>query len=115
MLQLAQRLQRELDEANVTYKGQKLRFGTSFGVASLSLDPVNAIEELMRLAVQRLQAAAKQKAPAVPEPSLPRLPAEVDRALQVLEGIEPARLGKGAKAVLKRLEHVMKVIQVKKH
>lgn len=115
MLALAQRLQRELDEARVIYKNQPLRFGTSFGVASVSLDAVNSIEELMRLAVQRLQAAAKQKAAAAPEPSAPRLPAEVERALQVLEGVDPARLGKGGKAVLKRLEHLLKVMQVKKH
>lgn len=114
MLQLAQRLQRELDDAKVTYKGKVLRFATSFGVASLSLDAVNSIEELMRLAVQRLQAAAKQKAPPVPEPSAPHLPADLERALQVLEAVDPARLGRGGKAVVKRLEHVMKVIQIKK-
>ena len=115
MLQLAQRLQRELDEANVTYKGQKLQFGTSFGVASISLDSVGSIEELMRVAVQRLQAAAKQKAAAVPEPSAPSgLPPEVERALQLLERLDPARLGKSGKTVIKRLEHLIKLMQVKK-
>ena len=116
MLQLAQRLQRELDEANVTYKGQTLRFATSFGVASISLDSVNSIEELMRLAVQRLQAAAKQKAAAVPEPGAPPgLPPEVERALQLLERVDPARLGKGGRTMMKRLEQLIKVMQVKKH
>ena len=116
MLALAQRLQRDLDEARVTYKGQVLRFGTSFGVASLSLDAVNSIDELMRLAVQRLQAAAKQKAAPVAEPSAPAsLAPDIERALQVLEGVDPVRLGKGAKNVLKRLERVAKMIQVKKH
>lgn len=116
MLALAQRLQRELDEAKVIYKNQPLRFGTSFGVASISLDAVNSIEELMRLAVQRLQAASKQKAPLVPEPSAPQsLPPDIERALQVLEAADPARLGKGSKAVLKRLEHLLKVMQVKRH
>jgi hypothetical protein len=112
MLQLAQRLQRELDEANVTYKGQTLRFATSFGVASLSLDAVSSVEELMRLAVQRLQAATRPKAASPAEPSAPRLPPELERALQVLEGLDLARLGKSGKTVLKRLE---KVMQVKKH
>ena len=115
MLALAQRLQRELEEAKVTYKGHALRFGTSFGVASLSLDAVNSIEELIRLALQRLDAAAKRKAPSPPEPSAPQhLPADIERALQVLEGLDEARLGKATKAVVKRLEHVLKVIQVKK-
>ena len=117
MLQLAQRLQRELDEAKVIYKNQPLRFGTSFGVASISLDgAVSSIEELMRLAVQRLQAAAKLKGAPVPEPSAPPgLPPEVEQALQALERLDPARLGKGGRTVIKRLEQVMKVMQVKKH
>lgn len=116
MLQLAQRLQRELDEAKVIYKNQPLRFGTSFGVASISLDAVNSIEELMRLAVQRLQAAARQKAPPVPEPSAPSgLPPELERALQVLERADLARLGKGGKSVMQRLDRLMRALQAKKH
>jgi|SRR5882724_1602283 len=115
MLGLAQRLQRELDEARVTYKGQALRFATSFGVASLSLDAVKSIEELMRLALQRLQAASNQKAAAAPEPSAPpRLPPDLERALQLLEGLDAAGLGKGVKEVLRRLERVLKMIQAKK-
>src|SRR5258706_7182796 len=109
MLELAQRLQRELDEARVTYNRQPLRLVTRFGVASLSLDAVKSIEELMRLALQRLQAASSQKAAASPERSAPpRIPAERDRALQVLEAVDPARLGKGAKELLKRLERLTK-------
>ena len=108
MLALAQRLQRELDEAKVTYRGTALRFVTSFGVASLSLDPVNSIEELMRLAMQRLQTASSQK-PVPPEPSAPQhLPGEIERALQVLEKADAARLGRGVKQVLKRLQRIAK-------
>src|SRR2546427_208219 len=72
MLALAQRLQRELDEARVTYRGTALRFISSFGVASLSLDPVNSIAELMRLGMQRLQSASSQKL-VPPEPSAPQV------------------------------------------
>jgi len=108
MLALAQRLQRELDEAKVTYRGTALRFVTSFGVASLSLDPVNSIEELMRLAMQRLQTASSQKL-VPPEPSAPQvLPGDVERALQVLEKADAARLGRGVKQVLKRLQRIAK-------
>ncbi len=115
MLALAQRLQRELDEAKVTYRGNALRFAATFGVASLSLDAVSSIEDLMRLAMQRLQTAAKRKPAAAPEPSAPpRLPAELERALQVLEGVDPARLGKAGKEVTRRLEAVMKMIQIKR-
>ena len=112
MLLLAQRLQRELDEAKVTYKGAPLRFITSFGVASLSLDHVNTIEELMRAAMQRLQ--SKQKL--LPEVSAPpEVPAEVERALEVLEKLDATRLGRAAKQVLRRLDGIAKSIQIKKH
>lgn len=114
MLALAQRLQRELDEAKVTYRGAALRFVASFGVASLSLDPVKSIEDLMRLAMQRLQSASSPKA--APEPSAPqRLPGEIERALQVLERIDAARLGAGVKELMKRLQRIAKMIQVKRH
>jgi diguanylate cyclase (GGDEF)-like protein len=107
MLALAQRLQRELREAKVTYRGQALRFATSFGVASLSLDPVNSIEELMRLAVQRLETASGHKL--LPEVSAPQLlPGEIERALQVLEKADGARLGAGVKQLLKRLQRIAK-------
>jgi two-component system cell cycle response regulator len=107
MLALAQRLQRELDEAKVTYRGSALRFVTSFGVASLSLDHVDSIEELMRLAMQRLHTASSQKPLA--EPSGPRgLPGEIERALQVLEKADAAHLGSGVKQLLKRLQRIAK-------
>jgi hypothetical protein len=107
MLGLAQRLQRELGEAKVTYRGQPLRFASSFGVSSLSLDPVNSIEELMRLAMQRLQSAAGHRL--LPEVSAPLLlPGEIERALQVLEKADAARLGSGVKQVLKRLQRIAK-------
>jgi two-component system cell cycle response regulator len=107
MLLLAQRLQRELDEAKVTYRGAALRFVTSFGVASLSLDAVNSIEELMKVAMQRRQNASSLKLE--PEPSAPqRLPSEIERALQVLEKADAARLGPGIKQVLKRLQRIAK-------
>jgi two-component system, cell cycle response regulator len=113
MLALAQRLQREIDEARVTYRGTALRFVSSFGVASLSVDAANSIEDLMRLAMQRLQSASSYK-PA-PEPSAPALlPGEIESALLVLERADAARLGKGAKQVLTRLERIAKMIQVKK-
>ena len=77
-------------------------------MASLSLDPVDSIEELMRLAMQRLQSASSQK-PVPPEPSAPQhLPGEIERALQVLEKADAARLGRGVKQVLKRLQRIAK-------
>jgi diguanylate cyclase (GGDEF)-like protein len=107
---LAQRLRRELDEAKVTYRHQVLRFSSSFGVASLGVDPVNSIEELMRLALQRLQSATGP--PAAPKPA--GLPGEIERALRVLEKADAARLGAVAGEVLDRLRRIAKAIQAKR-
>jgi diguanylate cyclase (GGDEF)-like protein len=101
MVAAAQRLRRELDEAKVTYRDQRLKFAASFGVASARMDPGGSIEDLMRLALQRLQSMPRAPvAPAAPE----AVPAEVERALQVLER---ARFGKAAAAeVMRRLKRI---------
>lgn len=101
MAAAAQRLRRELDGAKVTYRDQPLKFAASFGVASARMDPAGSIEDLMRLALQRLQSMPKAPvAPAAPEP----VPAEIERALQVLER---ARFGRAAAAeVLRRLKRI---------
>jgi two-component system cell cycle response regulator len=101
---LAQRLRRELDEAQVSYRKQVLRFSSTFGVASLGVDPANSIEELMRLALQRLQSATGP--PVAPKPA--GLPGEIERALRVLEKADAARLGDAAGEVLGRLKRIAK-------
>jgi two-component system cell cycle response regulator len=110
MLTLAQRLRRELEEAKVAYRERQLKFVTSFGVSSLGVDAVNSIEELMRLALQRLQTALK--APPPPQ-AKPGLPGEIERALQILEAADALRLGDAAADVLARLRRIAKSIQTK--
>jgi two-component system cell cycle response regulator len=107
MLALSQRLQRELDEARVTYRDRPLKFAVSFGVASLPADAANSIEDLMRLALSRLQKAPKAAPPAA-QPG--GLPADVEAALRVLEKANRARLGAAAEEVLRRLKRVAKAI-----
>jgi two-component system cell cycle response regulator len=104
MVALSQRLRGELDEAKVTFRRQVLRFSTSFGIATLGVDPANSIEELMRLALQRLQTVPN--APAAPKPA--GLPGEIERALRVLEKADAARLGAAAGEVLGRLKRIAK-------
>jgi len=100
MVAAAQRLRRDLDEAKVTYREQPLKFAASFGVASARNDPAGSIEDLMRLALQRLQSMPKPPAAPPPESVAP----EIERALQVLER---ARFGKAAAAeVLRRLKRI---------
>src|SRR6267378_7959445 len=60
MLAFARRLRGQLEGAQVTWRGQPVRITSSFGAASLSIDAVTSIEELMRAAMQRLQAASRQ-------------------------------------------------------
>jgi diguanylate cyclase (GGDEF)-like protein len=102
MLALAQRLQRELDQAKVTYHDRALKFSASFGVASLPADAADSIEELMRLALSRLQKAPK----AAPSAQPGGLPADVEAALRVLERANRARLGAAAAEVLRRLKRI---------
>ena len=106
MLALAQRLQRELEQAKVSYRERSLKFAASFGVASLAVDAVNSIEDLMRLALQRLQKATRP--PTEPKPA--GLPPDIEGALGVLERADRARLGRRAAEVVQRLKRIAKAI-----
>jgi diguanylate cyclase (GGDEF)-like protein len=86
MLAFARRLHEQLSNARVSYGGQPLRIACSFGVSSLSVDKVTSIEELLQLAVQRLQSTPPPAEPAKPV----ELPAEIERAVQALEKASPA-------------------------
>jgi two-component system, cell cycle response regulator len=110
MVALADRLRRELDEARVTYREQPLKFVTSIGVASISADPAGSIEELVRLAMQRLQATPRP-APAPPRPGIPD---DLERVLRYLENLDVARLGPAAELFAKRLKRISKAIQARK-
>lgn len=117
MLALARRLHEQLGKAQVSYGGQTLGIQASFGVASLGIDAAGSIEELMKLALQRLKAGTSSAkpiaAPAAPlKPAL--LPADVERALQVLERVDAERLGEGANEVLRRLLRVAKMVERKR-
>jgi diguanylate cyclase (GGDEF)-like protein len=109
MMALAERLRRELDEAKVTYRDQPLKFVTSTGVASITSDPANAIEDLVRLAMQRLQPQPKI-APAAPRAGIPD---DLERVLRYLENLDITRLGDAAEIFAKRLKKVAKAIQAR--
>jgi two-component system cell cycle response regulator len=112
MVALALRLRAELDEARVTYREQPLKFVTSLGVASIANDPsANSIEDLIRLALQRLQTTPRPP----PAPAKSGLPDDLERVLRFLEGTDVARLGDAAELFAKRLTRIAKAIQAKKH
>jgi diguanylate cyclase (GGDEF)-like protein len=105
VLAFAKRLRDQLEAAKVSYGGKALRIRVSTGVASLDLDNVAAIEELMKLAAHRLEKPAEAiAAPAAAHAQTrPALPAEVDAALKVLESLDAVRLNTFADEIARRL------------
>ena len=108
-LVFARRLSDQLDKAQVTYHNQVLKIGPTIGLAALDVDSVASIEELMKLAMQRLQDAATRKAQRIvgqDEPSVVKpasLPSDIERAVQTIETAGAERLGEAANEVLRRL------------
>ena len=95
----ARRLQEQLAAARVEAR---------IGVAALDADRVGAVEDLLRLATERM---TRKPAPAAPPAPAPALPPDVERALQVLERTPPARLGKALPEVLRRLRPFLEALQ----
>jgi diguanylate cyclase (GGDEF)-like protein len=108
VMAFAKRLYNQLQAAQVAFKGQPLKIVSSFGIASPQ-DTANSIEELIKLALARLQKAGSSKAErivggdeiSVVKPAT--LPGDIDRAVQALEQVDPNRLGDAADDVLRRL------------
>lgn len=105
VLAFARRLREQLDAAKVSYGGKVLKIRASTGVASLGSDNAGAIDELMKVAMQRLDRAAEPAAaPVIAAPEKrPALPAEVDAALKVLESLDAVRLDVFADEIARRL------------
>lgn len=109
-LAFARRMHEQLEKAQVTYREQVLRIRSSMGLAALDVDAASSIEELMKLAHQRLQDAANRKAQQrivnQDEVSLVKplsLPSDIERAVQVIENANAEQLGEAAREVLRRM------------
>lgn len=102
---LGERLRRELAEAKVTHRQQLLRFPSRVGVAALAHDPAGSIEELMRLALRRLDAPPAAARPQ-PVPAARPLPGELEAALARLESADWARLAEFSPQVMQRLQKI---------
>ena len=108
-LAFARRMHEQLDKAQVSYRDQVLKIRTSLGLAALDVDNVASIEDLMKMAQQRLQDAASRKAQraAEPEEASPlkpaALPSDIDRAVQVIEHADAQQLGDAASEMLRRM------------
>jgi two-component system, cell cycle response regulator len=109
VMAFARRMHEQLKNAQVAYKGQALQIVSSFGVASLAQDTANGIEDLMKIALQRLQRAGAAKGERIVgaeditlvKPAT--LPSDIERALQVLERTQADRLGDASNEILVRL------------
>ena len=108
VMSFARRLYQQLQNAQVAYRGQPLKILTSFGIATPQ-DTANSIEDLIKLALQRLQKAGARKDDRIvagDEISVVRsatLPSDIDRAVQVLEQANAERLGEASDEILRRL------------
>jgi diguanylate cyclase (GGDEF)-like protein len=107
VMSFAKRLHQQLAGAQVAYRGQALKIVSSFGIAAPN-DTANSIEDLMKLALQRLQKAAASPerivgADEVMVVKQATLPGDIDRAVQVLEQASAERLGDAANEILRRL------------
>lgn len=108
-LVFARRVQDQLEKAQPTFQGQVLKIRTSIGHAGLDMDSAGSIEDLMKLALQRLQQGASrlpERGPATQAPGpagLPGLPIDVERALQVFDPAKADQLGDAAFEALRRL------------
>jgi diguanylate cyclase (GGDEF)-like protein len=108
VMSFARRLYQQLQHAQVAYRGQPLKILTSFGIATPQ-DTANSIEDLIKLALQRLQKAGASKDERIvagDEISVVRsasLPSDIDRAVQVLEQANAERLGEASDEILRRL------------
>ena len=109
-LAFARRMSEQLDKAQVTYRGEVLRIATSIGLAALDVDAASSIEELVKLAQQRLKDAANRRAQQrivnQDEVSLVKpvtLPSEIERAVQVVENANVEQMGDAASEALRRM------------
>src|SRR5262249_8999034 len=109
-LAFARRMHEQLEKAQVSYRGEALRIGTSIGLSALDVDPAASVEELMKLAQQRLKDAAAtqahQRIVAQADVSVmkPRSqPSDIERAAQVFENASVAELGDAAGEALRRM------------
>ena len=108
VMAFARRLHQQLQSAQVAYRGQALKIVSSLGVATPQ-DPANTIEDLVKLALQRLQKAGASKderivgADEIMVVKPASLPSDIERALLVLEQANAERLGDASNEILRRL------------
>ena len=110
-LAYAHRLRDQLEKAQVKFREQLLKIRLSMGLAALDADTAASLEDLMKLALQRLQRAAAgvterivakdEAALDIAKPSI--LPSDVERAVQTLETANADDLGDAAYHALQRL------------
>jgi diguanylate cyclase (GGDEF)-like protein len=106
-LAFARRLQEQFEKAQVTYQGQLLKMRASIGLAGLDVDSAASVEDLMKLALQRLQQGTLRAAEppvAMQEPAAAQpLSGDMERALQVFERAKPDQMGDAEIEALRRM------------
>ena len=108
IMAFARRLHSQLEAAQVRHNNRVLKIRTSFGLASLGAASA-ALEDLMKVALQRLQVAGTRVAdPIVGEPEVAAVKApppaprdDIERALEMLARADPKHLGDASEEVLR--------------
>src|SRR5258706_12079247 len=99
----AKRLREQLEAAKVSYGGKALRIRASTGIASLGTDTVGAVEDLVKVAMHRLERAGPMHAQAAAPGKRLSLPPEGGAAPRGLEALDAVRLDHFADEIARRL------------
>ena len=108
-LAFAYRLRDQLERAQVTFREQVLRIRVSIGLAGIDVDTAASLDELMKLALQRLQQATAGTAERIVDKDevavvrSPTLPSDLARAVQVIEATNAEQLGDAGNDALRRM------------
>lgn len=105
----ARRLREQLGAARFKSGERTLKLEASMGLAALGSDAASSLEDLMRLASERM--APAPAAPPAPSATPQALPADVEQILRALERIPPERLAGFAPEVLRRLRPYLQALQ----
>jgi len=108
------RLKEQLEKAQINYNNQALGMRVAVGIGALGHDAANSIEELIKAAAQRMgQATPAAAAAPLPKPQAVAMPPELEKAIALLERVDPQRHAPIVGMVARRLAAIMEKLKGK--
>jgi hypothetical protein len=83
------------------------------GIGALGHDAANSIEELIKAAAQRMGQATPAAAAPLPKPQAVAMPPELEKAIALLERVDPQRHAPIVAMVARRLAAIMEKLKGK--